>query len=170
MYMIYQVEYGDTIDIIANKTGTTRDNIKNIKRLCKAFIIDVKNEKTPPQLFEQKLDLFKKVQEKMPNLKTEQIEKLIGLLLLLTKDECRKCLHEISWDEIYEMLISEYIPYSDNGNTEIRYRQIYADMNSLLKVYQMKNMPNDIEIFTKPILKATMDCIRLLNYLEKERK
>ena len=30
MYMIYQVEYGDTIDIIANKTGTTRDNIKNI--------------------------------------------------------------------------------------------------------------------------------------------
>jgi hypothetical protein len=43
-------------------------------------------------------------------------------------------------------------------------------MNSLLKVYQMKNMPNDIEIFTKPILKATMDCVRLLNYLEKEKK
>ncbi len=143
---------------------------ENIKKLCKAFIVDVKNEKTPPQLFEQKLDLFKRVQEKIPNLKTEQIEKLIGLLLLLAKDECRKCLHEISWNEIYDMLISEYIPYSDNGNTEIRYRQIYADMNSLLKVYQMKNMPNDIEIFTKPILKATMDCIRLLNYLEKERK
>ena len=30
MYKIYQVEYGDTIDIIANKTGTTSDNIKNI--------------------------------------------------------------------------------------------------------------------------------------------
>lgn len=30
MYMIYQVEYGDTIDIIANKTNTTRDNIKNL--------------------------------------------------------------------------------------------------------------------------------------------
>ena len=30
MYKIYQVEYGDTIDIIASKTGTTRDNIKNI--------------------------------------------------------------------------------------------------------------------------------------------
>ena len=30
MYRIYQVEYGDTIDIIANKTGTTTNNIKNI--------------------------------------------------------------------------------------------------------------------------------------------
>lgn len=30
MYKIYQVEYGDTIDIIAQKTNTTSDNIKNI--------------------------------------------------------------------------------------------------------------------------------------------
>lgn len=30
MYMIYQVEYGDTINSIANKTNTTADNIKNI--------------------------------------------------------------------------------------------------------------------------------------------
>lgn len=33
MYKIYQVEYGDTIDIIASKTNTTRDNIKNINGL-----------------------------------------------------------------------------------------------------------------------------------------
>lgn len=30
MYRIYQVEYGDTIDNIAEKTGTTPTNIKNI--------------------------------------------------------------------------------------------------------------------------------------------
>lgn len=30
MYKIYQVEYGDTIDIIANKTNTTSQNIKDI--------------------------------------------------------------------------------------------------------------------------------------------
>lgn len=30
MYKIYQVEYGDTIDIIADKTKTTVDNIKKI--------------------------------------------------------------------------------------------------------------------------------------------
>ena len=30
MYKIYQIEYGDTIDIIADKTGTTAQNIKDI--------------------------------------------------------------------------------------------------------------------------------------------
>ena len=30
MYSIYQVEYGDTIDVIAKKSGTTSENIKNI--------------------------------------------------------------------------------------------------------------------------------------------
>lgn len=30
MYRIYQVEYGDTIQGIATKTGTTADNIRNI--------------------------------------------------------------------------------------------------------------------------------------------
>ena len=30
MYRIYQVEYGDTIESIATKTGTTKDNIQNI--------------------------------------------------------------------------------------------------------------------------------------------
>lgn len=30
MYMIYQVEYGDTLDTVARKTNTTRENIKNI--------------------------------------------------------------------------------------------------------------------------------------------
>ena len=30
MYKIYQVEYGDTIDVVATKTGTTRENIISI--------------------------------------------------------------------------------------------------------------------------------------------
>ena len=30
MYKIYQVEFGDTLDIIANKTNTTVENIKDI--------------------------------------------------------------------------------------------------------------------------------------------
>lgn len=30
MYMIYQVEYGDTLDVIAKKTNTTVENIKGI--------------------------------------------------------------------------------------------------------------------------------------------
>ena len=30
MYKIYQVEYGDTVDLVAKKTGTTPENIKKI--------------------------------------------------------------------------------------------------------------------------------------------
>ena len=33
MYKIYQVEYGDTIDIIAQKSNTTRENIKMLNNL-----------------------------------------------------------------------------------------------------------------------------------------
>ena len=70
----------------------------------------------------------------------------------------------------YEMLIREYIPHADNGNTEIRIRQIATDMNELAKVYEIPSMFNEIEIFTKPILKTAMDCIRLINYLERKEK
>ena len=33
MYMIYQVEYGDSINVIADKVGTTADTIKKIQRV-----------------------------------------------------------------------------------------------------------------------------------------
>lgn len=93
------------------------------------------------------------------------IEKLSGLLFLLSKDECRKSLNEVSWDEIYETLIRKYIPHADNGNAEIRIPQIATDMNELEKVYEIPSMFNDIDIFTKTILKTVMDCIRLIHYL-----
>ena len=72
--------------------------------------------------------------------------------------------------KIYEMMIREYIPHADNGNTEIRIRQITTDMNELAKVYEIPSMFNDIDIFTKPILKTAMDCIRLVNYLDRKEK
>ena len=43
-------------------------------------------------------------------------------------------------------------------------------MNELAKVYEIPSMFNEIEIFTKPILKTAMDCIRLINYLERKEK
>ena len=56
MYKIYQVEYGDTIESIANKTGTIPSNIKNINGfnsnadlVVGSLIIVPKEEK---QLFE----------------------------------------------------------------------------------------------------------------------
>lgn len=45
------------------------------------------------------------IQNRMPHIEKEQIEKLIGLLLLLSKDECRKSLKEVAWEEIEEIFI-----------------------------------------------------------------
>lgn len=145
------------------------DETEAIRKLCREFIWEAKELRKPPQLLGRISDVFTSIQNMMPHINKEQIEKLIGLLLLLSKDECRKSLNEVSWDEIYDRLISEYIPYADNGNTEIRIRQLSTDMSELMKVYELPNMLNDIDIFTKPILKATMDCIRLINHLERKK-
>ena len=56
MYAIYQVEYGDTIQGIATKTGTTANNIKNINGLNSDSDLVVGSliivPKTETQLFE----------------------------------------------------------------------------------------------------------------------
>ena len=146
------------------------DETEAIRKLCREFISETIELRKPPQLYNRICDVFTSIQNRMPHVNKEQIEKLIGLLLLLSKDECRKSLNEVSWDEVYEMLIREYIPHADNGNTEIRIRQISTDMNELAKVYEIPSMFNEIEIFTKPILKTAMDCIRLVHYLDRKEK
>ena len=146
------------------------DENEAIRKLCREFISEAKELRKPPQLYSKICDVFTSIQNRVPHVNNEQIEKLIGLLILLSKDECRKSLNEVSWDEIYEMLIREYIPYADNGNAEIRIRQIATDMNELTKVYEIPSMFNEIEVFTKPILKTAMDCIRLINYLDRKEK
>ena len=144
------------------------DETEAIRKLCREYVSQAKELRKPPQLYSRICDVHMSIQNRMPHTLKEQIEKLIGLLLLLSKDECRKSLKEVAWEEIEEMLIREYIPYADNGNTDIRMRKIIGDMNELKKVYDTPNMFNDIEIFTKPILKAAMDCISLINYLERK--
>ena len=146
------------------------DETEAIRKLCREYILEAKELRKPSQIYNRMCDVFTSIQNRMPHVSKEQIEKIIGLLLLLSKDECRKSLNEVSWDEIYEMLIREYVPHADNGNTEIRIRQIATDMNELAKVYEIPSMFNEIEIFTKPILKTAMDCIRLVNYLDRKEK
>ena len=75
-----------------------------------------------------------------------------------------------SWDEIAEKLIEMYVPHADNGNTEMRLRQIGNDMRELSRIYQMPSMCYDADLFVKPILKVAMDCIRLIHYLERKEK
>lgn len=146
------------------------DETEVIRKLCKKYIAIAKDLKKPMQLYKKVFDMKTGIQNCMPHIEKEQIEKIIGLLLLLSKDECKKCLTDVSWDEIEEMLIKEYVPYSDNGNPETRMRQFFSDISELKKIYDMPNMFNDICLFTKPILKAVMDCIRLINYINRKEK
>jgi hypothetical protein len=83
-------------------------------------------------------------------------------------DEYRKSLQKVTWEEIAQKLTETYVPHADNGNTEMRLRQICSDMQELSQVYEIPSMFNDVDIFVKPILKVAMDCIRLTNYLERK--
>ena len=63
--------------------------------------------------------------------------------------------------------MAQYVPHANNGNTEMRLRQIGNDMRELSRVYAFPNMTCDADIFVKPILHVAMDCIRLTDYLER---
>ena len=98
----------------------------------------------------------------------KQVGHLLDLLLLLAKDECRKSLSPIEWDEIEAELMKAYIPSADNSNTDTRLRKLDTDMKSVFSVYETQQMVCNREIFLKPILKACMDCICILKYLRRD--
>ena len=94
---------------------------------------------------------------------------MLDLLLLLAKDECRKSLSPIKWDELESELIRAYVPSADNGDTDTRLRRLDADMKSVFSVYETQQMVCDREIFLKPILKVCMDCICILKYFGRNK-
>ena len=100
----------------------------------------------------------------------KHIEHFLGLLLLLAKDECRKSLEPIEWKDLEAELVKTYIAHADNGDTQTRLRQLDADMKAVQAVYDTPQLICDRNLFLRPILKMCMDCIRLLNYLGKEKR
>ena len=100
----------------------------------------------------------------------ERIGNILGMLLLLAKDECRKCLSPIEWPEIEAQLFTEYVPYADNGDVQSRLRQFDTDMKTLKAVYAKEQMTCDRNTFLKPLLRVCMDCVRLTRYLEMKEK
>lgn len=144
------------------------DEFAAINQMCREFITIAKNEKKPPQFLTKVNAVARSINNRIPNANKGQIEQFVVLLLLLSADEYRKSLQTASWDGILEKLTGMYIPHADNGNTEIRLRQICADVRELNRVYEMPCMFNDPDIFVNPILKVAIDCIRLIHYLERK--
>lgn len=143
------------------------DETAAIYAMCKEYIAAAKTAKQPPQIYEKVCDAYNGIADsKLIN--TEQIETFIGLLLFLAKDESRKSLAELSWDALADKLYAVYTPSSDNGNAEIRMRQITHDMQELKRLYNTPSLFTDADIFVVPILRVCMDCIRLLHYLKRK--
>ncbi len=146
------------------------DATAEICKLCREYISIAKHEKKPPQLLSKVNAVATSIANKIPTVNQKQIDQFIVLLLLLSMDECRKSLQSASWDEITVKLMEMYIPQADNGNTEMRLRQIGNDMREVSRVYEVPSMFYDADIFVKPILRVTMDCIRLTHYLERKEQ
>ena len=144
------------------------DATAEICKLCREYISMAKHKKKPPQLLSKVNAVATSIANKIPTVNQKQIDQFIGLLLLLSMDEYRKSLQSASWDEIAEKLMAQYVTHADNGNTEMRLRQIGNDMRELSRVYAIPNMTYDADVFVKPILRVAMDCIRLTNYLERK--
>ena len=142
---------------------------ETIRRLCKEAIENTAGLKSPPMLCCKVRDAYTAVINSNRFETEKQVGHLLDLLLLLAKDECRKSLSPIEWDEIEAELMKAYIPSADNSNTDTRLRKLDTDMKSVFAVYDTQQMVCDRELFLKPIMKACIDCVCLLKYLRRNK-
>ena len=142
---------------------------ETIRRLCKEAIENTARLKPPPMLYCKVCDAYTAVINSNKFETEKQVGHLLDLLLLLAKDECRKSLASIEWDELEAELVRAYVPSADNGDNDTRLRKLDVDMRAVFSVYDTQQMICDRNLFLKPILKACMDCVCLLKYLRRNR-
>ena len=156
-------------DIKAQNGGTPipadNTNVEAVRKICKESVENAAKLKPPPMLYRKVQDSYTAVINSNKFETEKQVGHLLDLLLLLAKDECRKSLAPIEWNELESELIRAYVPSTDNGDTNTRFRRLDADMKSLFAVYDTQQMICDRELFLKPIMKACIDCVCLLKYL-----
>lgn len=146
------------------------DHSEAIRQLCIDAVRCAEKAKSLPMLYRRVCDSYTAIVNSDKYNLRERIGNYLGLLLLLAKDECRKSLDPIEWNEIETELLKSYIPYADNGDLASRLRQLNNDTTELTKVYDNPQLTCDRDIFLHPILKICMDCIRLIYYLDRKEK
>ncbi len=144
-------------------------DIEAVRKICKEAVENAAKLKPLPMLYRKVRDSYTAVINSNKCETEKQVGHLLDLLLLLAKDECRKSLSPIKWDELESELIRAYVPSADNGDTDTRFRRLDADMKSLFAVYDTQQRICDRNLFLKPILKACMDCVCLLKYLRRNK-
>lgn len=144
-------------------------DVEAVRKLCKEAIENAAKLKPPPMLYCKVCDAYTAVINSNKSETEKQVGHLLDLLLLLAKDECRKSLASIEWDELETELVKTYVPSIDNGDTDTRLCKLDTDMKSVFAVYDTQQMVCDRNLFLKPILKACMDCVCLLKYLRRNK-
>jgi len=139
-----------------------------IQQWCHDVVEATSRMKPPPMLYEIAMAAYMAMCNS--DGQADKVGNFLILLLMLAKDECKKCLAPITWVELEKLLALKYIGYADNGDTAARIRQIEADMQKVQKVYAQPQMTCDRDLFLDPIMQVAMDCIRLMFYLERKEK
>ena len=144
-------------------------DIETIRKLCKEAVENAAGLKPPPMLYCKVRDAYTAVINSNKFEIEKQVGHLFDLLLLLAKDECRKSLAPIEWDELEPELVKTYVPSTDNGDTNTRFRRLDADMKSVFAVYDKPQMLCARNTFINPNIKATLDCICILKYFGRNK-
>jgi 5S rRNA maturation endonuclease (ribonuclease M5) len=125
-------------------------NRDKIRELCHMYILEAQKARRPPLLFEKVKAVFTSIQN--PYNRKKQSGKLLVLLLLLAKDECRKCRADISWEEIERRLVSTC--ESKTGTLDIN-----RDMRKLFDFYTNRSIDINSELFLNLIFPVCADCV-----------
>ena len=144
-------------------------NVEAVRKVCKESVKNAAELKPPPMLYRKVQDSYTAVINAEKFETEKQVGHLLDLLIVLAKDECRKSLSPIEWDEFESELVRVYVPSADNGDTDTRLRKLDTDMKSVFAVYDTQQMICDRDLFLKPILKACIDCVCLLKYLRRDK-
>lgn len=144
-------------------------DIEAVRKICKESVENAAKLKPPPMLYCKVRDAYTAVINSNKFETEKQVGHLLDLLLLLAKDECRKSLAPIEWDELETELVKTYVPSIDNGDTDTWLCKLDTDMKSVFSVYDTQQMICDRNLFLKPILKACMDCICILKYFGRNK-
>ena len=135
------------------------DHTDGIRRWCHECIAAASAKKKPTMLTEKLRDALTGLTLR-PS--AEKVDALLFLLLWQTKEEYRKSLSPVTWEDLEEKLCTSYDPLTDNGNADSRLRRILSDGKALLDLYADNRSMRTMDCFIQPLLKLCIGCIEYL--------
>ena len=135
------------------------DHAEGIRQCCHECIAAASSKKKPTMLTEKLRDAFTSLTLRPSS---ENVDALLFLLLWQVKDEYRKSLSPVSWEQLEEKICAEYDPLMDNGNADSRLRRIRSDGKALFDLYADSHSMRAMDCFLGSLRMLCMDCIKYL--------